>query len=61
MDKFFENIQNIFLKIQELENPFLFYQSNSEKFEKYDFHHNDFFKHYSYSKLNADSNAKNRF
>ena len=29
-------------------------------FEKYDFYHNDFFKHHSYSKFNADLNAKIR-
>ena len=33
----------------------------SGKIEKYDFHHNVLFKHHSYLKFNADSNAINRF
>ena len=32
-----------------------------KNFEKYDFYHNNFFKYQSYSKFNADSNAKTRF
>ena len=49
-----------------LSSNFPFFAKNGKfddrgKIEKYDFHHNDFFKNHFYSKFNADSKSKNRF
>ena len=37
------------------------FEQSIRNFEKFDFHDDNYFKHHSYSKFNADSNAKNIF